>query len=57
MVFVQEPYPMFHEWLINQRHTGYPHMSEESLEGHIVSMFEWWDDRKKKINQTGTGQT
>ncbi len=45
--FKNREYEAFHEWLISKRHSGYPDMSEKSLEGKIVSMLEWWDDRKK----------
>lgn len=46
-------YEAFHKWLSDNRNTGYPHMAEESLEGRIVAMLEWWDERKKKIETSG----
>ena len=50
--FKNKKYEVFQQWLIDKRGTNYPHMSEESLEGKIVSMLEWWDSRK---NPTKTG--
>ncbi|HMK77857.1 MAG TPA: hypothetical protein VK568_16995 [Thermodesulfobacteriota bacterium] len=47
--FKHGEYASLHEWLTNNRHTNYPHLSEESLEGKIVSMLEWWDWRKRQV--------